>query len=156
VREAVDSLVAVLNLRGAPVKLCAPASVEAILAAERARGISLPNDYRALLTLHDGMIVFDRKFFGTRDYVEDTVLTLAAREYLQSSADWGFSGIEDCIPLANWGQPNDWLLYDPRGTFRGGEPGHVVMLNTEEHPVKDLCDALEQLEASAVRPHGKG
>ncbi len=102
------------------------------------------------------MIVLDRKFFGTRDYLEDTVLTLAAREYLQSSADWGFDGIADCIPLANWGQPNDWLLYDPRGTFRGGEPGHVVMLNTEEHPVTDLCDALGQLETSALPPARQG
>jgi hypothetical protein len=154
-RSAIGELVGTLHRYGAPVKLGAPASVEAILAAERARGISLPNDYRALLSLHDGMILFDRKFFSTRDYLEDTLLTQSAREYLQSSADWGFEGIEDCIPLANWGQPNDWLLYDPRGRVRGGKPGHVVMLNADECPVKDVCDALAQIGRIAENVLGR-
>jgi len=156
VKSAIAGLVGTLQRFGAPVKLGAPASVEAILAAERARGISLPNDYRALLSLHDGMILFDRKFFGTRDYLEDTLLTQSAREYLQSSADWGFEGIEDCIPLANWGQPNDWFLYDPRGRVRGGKPGHVVMLNADECPVKDVCDALAQIGRIAESVLGRG
>ena len=149
VRRAIDRLVATLRNHGAPVKLGAPASVEAILAAERARGISLPNDYRALLSLHDGMILFDRKFFGTRDYLEDTLLTHRAREFLQSSADHGITGIEACIPLANWGEPNDWLLYDPHGKSRGGKPGHVVVRSVAAAPAKDLCDALAQLEKLA-------
>jgi len=151
VRTAIDKLVTSLRQRGAPVRLGAPASVEAILTAERARGISLPNDYRALLTLHDGMILFDRTFFGTRDYVEDTLLTLRAREFLQSSVEHGLPGIEDCIPLANWGLPSDWLLYDPRGEVRGGGPGLLVTRRAGATVMKDVCDTLAQLEKSATR-----
>lgn len=151
VRAAIDELVATLRRRGAPVKLGAPASVEAILAAEKARGISLPNDYRALLTLHDGMILFDRTFFGTRDYVEDTLLTLRAREFLQGAVEHGLPGIEDCIPLANWGLPSDWLLHDPRGEVRGGGPGPIVTRRAGATVMKDICDALAHLAKSATR-----
>ena len=149
VREAVGQLVAKLKRKGAPVKLGDQASVEAILAAERVRGIFLPNDYRALLSLHDGMIVLDRRFFATRDYREDTSLTQAARGFLQTAAERGVAGIEACIPLAQWGRPNDWLLYDPLGKVHGGKPGYVVMLDAQAHPMKDLCDALASLEKLA-------
>lgn len=151
VRASIDKLVTSLRQRGVPVKLGAPASVEAILGAERARGISLPNDYRALLTLHDGMILFDRTFFGTRDYIEDTSLTLRAREFLESSVEQGLPGIEDCIPLASWGLPSDWLLYDPRGEVRGGGPGPIVTRRAGATVMKDVCDALAHLEKSATR-----
>ena len=151
VRAAIDELVAALRRRGVPVKLGAPASVEAILAAEKARGISLPNDYRALLTLHDGMILLDRTFFGTRDYLDDTMLTLRAREFLQSAVEHGLPGIEDCIPLANWGLPSDWLLYDPHGEVRGGAPGPIVTRRAGATVMKDICDALAHLAKSARR-----
>ena len=63
------------------------------------------------------MTLWDNEFFGTIDYRSDT----DAREDARASTSrcrrrYGATGIDECVPLANWGQPNDWLLYDPRGT----------------------------------------
>ena len=59
-----------------------PTTLEDVLVTEKARKIQLPNDYRALLTLADGMKLWDNEFFGTRDYPGDTTLAKRAREYL--------------------------------------------------------------------------
>jgi hypothetical protein len=149
VRTALDSLIATLKEYGEQSQLGAPATLDNVLATERSRRIQLPNDYRALLTLADGMKIWDNEFFGTRDYRSETDLARKAREYLEESAGYGATGIDECIPLANWGQPNDWLLYDPRGTVRRGEPGYVLMLNADEVPIDDLVAALERLEQIA-------
>jgi hypothetical protein len=149
VRTALDSLIATLKEYGEQSELAPPATLDNILATERARRIQLPNDYRALLTLADGMKVWDNQFFGTRDYRTETELAKRAREYLEESAGYGATGIDECIPLANWGQPSDWLLYDPRGTIRRGEPGYVLMLNADELPLENLVAALERLESIA-------
>ncbi|MBL9020487.1 MAG: SMI1/KNR4 family protein [Myxococcales bacterium] len=149
VRSALESLVATLKEYGEQSQLSPPASLDNILATERARRIQLPNDYRALLTLADGMKIWDNEFFGTRDYRSETELARRARAYIEESAGYGATGIDECIPLANWGQPNDWLLYDPRGTIRRGEPGYVLMLNADELPLDDLVAALQRLESIA-------
>ncbi|MBA3465474.1 MAG: SMI1/KNR4 family protein [Deltaproteobacteria bacterium] len=149
VRGALDSLIATLKNYGEQSQLNPPTTLDNILTTERARRIQLPNDYRALLTLTDGMKIWDNEFFGTRDYRSETELARRARVYLEESAGYGATGIDDCIPLANWGQPNDWLLYDPRGTVRRGEPGYVLMLNADELPLEDLVSALERLERIA-------
>jgi hypothetical protein len=65
------------------------------------------------------------------------------------SARYGRSGIDECIPLANGGQPNDWLLYDPHGHVRGGAPGYVLMLNADECPLDGLAHALDRFERIA-------
>jgi hypothetical protein len=96
------------------------------------------------------MKLWDNEFFGTRDYRGETTLAKTAREYLEMSAGYGATGIDECIPLANWGQPNDWLLYDPRGAVRRGEPGYVLMLNADELPLEDLVAALQRLEEIAT------
>jgi hypothetical protein len=149
VRTALDSLLATLREYGEQSSLNPPATLDGVLATERARKFSLPNDYRALLTLADGMRIWDNEFFGTRDYRTETELARRAREYLTESAGYGATGIDECIPLANWGQPNDWLLYDPHGAVRRGEPGYVLMLNADELPLDDLCAALARLEEIA-------
>lgn len=149
VRMAIDTLVKTLRELGETVKLEPPASVDAIAAAERARRIQLPNDYRALLTITDGMTLWDHQFLGTHDYRTDTKLARSARDYLELSARYGATGIEDCVPLANWGQPNDWLLYDPYGRYRNGEPGVVLMLNADEVPLAGVVAALERFEEIA-------
>jgi hypothetical protein len=102
--------------------------------------ISLPNDYRALLTITNGMRLWGHEFFGANDYRDHTKLALRAQRWLQEGA------LGDCTPIASWGQPNDWLLFDPRGVLRGGEPGYVLMLNADEAPMADLADALARLE----------
>ncbi len=149
VRLALDSLISTLREYGEQGQLNPPTTLDNVLAAERAKKIQLPNDYRALLTISDGMKLWDNEFLGTRDYRGETDLAKSARDYLAMSAGYGATGIDECIPLANWGQPNDWLLYDPRGTIRRGEPGYVLMLNADELPLDDLVSALERLERIA-------
>jgi len=148
VRAALDSLVGTLRQIGEPGKLNPPATLEAVLAAERAKQIQLPNDYRALLTITDGMAIWDHEFFGTLDYRGDTKLAARAREFLEMSVSYGGIGMDECVPLANWGQPNNWLLYDPRGAVREGDPGYVVMLTADPWPMNDLADALLKIEDS--------
>ena len=143
VRAALDSLVGTLKEYGEQVELRPPVRLDAILDAERARKISLPNDYRALLTITNGMRIWEHEFFGAGDYREVTPLAARAVHWLRGTA---VTGIEDCVPVACWGQPNDWLVYDPRGRVRGGQPGYVLMLSTDEHALDDLASALAHLE----------
>jgi hypothetical protein len=62
------------------------------------------------------------------------------------SVSYGGIGMDECVPLASWGQPNSWLLYDPRGAVREGDPGYVVMLTADPWPMADLAEALYRLE----------
>ncbi|MBA3398196.1 MAG: SMI1/KNR4 family protein [Deltaproteobacteria bacterium] len=149
VRASLDSAVRTLREFGEVAKLEPPATLDAVLAAERARKIQLPNDFRALLTICDGMTLWDHVFFGTVDYRNDTDLAKSARAYLESSVSLGATGLDECVPLANWGQPNDWLLYDPHGRFRGGTPGYLLMLNADECPLDGLSHALDRFERIA-------
>ena len=149
VRRALDSLLSTLKEFGEHVELRPPARLDAILDAERARKISLPNDYRALLTITNGMRLWGHEFFGAGDYREHTKLSLRAQRWLQDSTQFGQHAIAECTPIAQWGQPNDWLLFDPRGNVRGGEPGYVLMLNADESPMADLPTALHWLEGIA-------
>ena len=146
VRAALDHLVTTLKEFGEPIELRPPVRLDAILDAERARKIQLPNDYRALLTITNGMTVWDHTFFSALDYRESTPLAMTAQRYLEMQATRGAEGIEECIPLARWGQPTDWLLYDPRGRIRGGEPGYLLRLNTYEEPLENLSAALGRIE----------
>ncbi|MBV8761885.1 MAG: SMI1/KNR4 family protein [Deltaproteobacteria bacterium] len=140
VRTALDSLVGTLKELGEKVELRPPVRLDAILDAERTRRISLPNDYRALLTITNGMRLWEHEFLGAGDYRETTPLAARAVHWMQSS------GLADCVPLACWGDPHDWLMYDPRGRVRGGEPGYVLMLDKDEHRLFDLAAALAHLE----------
>jgi hypothetical protein len=149
VRAALDSLVGTLREYGEQVELRPPVRLDAILDAERAHKISLPNDYRALLTITNGMKLWEHEFFGAGDYREATPLAARAARWVQMAASYGASGLEDCVPLACWGQPNDWLVYDPRGRLRGGDPGYVLMLDADEHALTDLTAALAHLEVIA-------
>ncbi len=149
VRAALESLIDTLRELGQRTELHPPASVGTIIDVERARKIALPNDYRALLALTNGMIVWDHAFFGTSDYRDPTELSLRAQRFAQVSANAGATGIEECVPLASWGTPNDWLLFDRRGRLRGGEPGYVLVIDSEERPIEDLRAALGYLENTA-------
>ncbi|MBA3818448.1 MAG: SMI1/KNR4 family protein [Deltaproteobacteria bacterium] len=149
VRSSLDSAVRTLREFGEVARLDAPAALDAVLAAERVRKIQLPNDYRALLTICDGMTLWDHAFLGTVDYRNDTDLAKSARAYLEASATAGTIGLDECVPLANWGQPNDWLLYDPHGRFRSGTPGYLLMLNADECPLDGLSHALDRFERIA-------
>jgi hypothetical protein len=144
VRAALDSLLTTLKEFGESVDLRPGVRIDAILDAERVGKVSLPNDYRALLTLTNGMRLWEHEFFAAGDYREPTKLSTRANQYLESS--FGMTGIAECVPVANWGQPKDWLLYDPRGRLRGGEAGYVLVLDTNEEPVEDLAAALVRME----------
>ena len=147
VRAALDQLFSTLKEFGEPIELHPPVRLDAILDAERAARISLPNDYRALLTITNGMSALGAHVLRRRRLSRaHTARAVRARQYLAMSASYGAPGIDDCVPLANWGQPNDWLLYDPRGNLRGGEPGYVLMLNADEVPLADLATALTRIE----------
>ncbi len=146
VRAALEVLFSTLKEFGEPIEVHPPVRLDAILDAERAARISLPNDYRALLTITNGMQVWEHTFFGAGDYREPTPLAVRARQYQQLTASYGAPGIEDCIPIANCGRPTDWILYDPRGNLRGGEPGYVLMLDADEVPLADLATALTRIE----------
>jgi hypothetical protein len=148
VRRAIDSLAATLRELGLRVELRPPVRLDAILDAERARKISLPNDYRALLTVTNGMRIWDHEFFGAGDYRDRSRLALRAQTFLHEAASNGATGVEDCVPVASWGQA-EWLLYDPRGRMRHGEPGYVVLRRQDEIPLADLIAALARIEEAA-------
>jgi hypothetical protein len=147
VRAALDSLLSTLKEFGESVELRPPMRLDAILDAERAAKISLPNDYRALLTITNGMRLWEHEFFAAGDYREATRLATRAQHYLGSSL--GITGIAECVPVASWGQPTDWLLYDPRGRMRGGYAGYVLMLDKDGVAVDDLATALAHMENMA-------
>jgi hypothetical protein len=147
VRAALDALLGALRELGAQARLQPPAALDAVLAAERASKVQLPNDYRALLTISDGATLWDHELFGTRDLRGDTALAHRARASLAMLARSGGIGMDACVPLASWGQPDHWLLYDPRGVIRDGVPGYV-MLAADPSPVADLAEALRRLEDS--------
>jgi hypothetical protein len=149
VRAAVDRATQTITELGESVSLGPPTTLDAVLAVEAARRVALPNEYRALLTLHDGMKLWEVAFLGTADLRGDTPLAKRARAFLDGAADYGAAGIEQCVPIANWGQPNSWLLYDPRGAFRSGDPGYVILLTSDEWPQPSLVAALGQLAATA-------
>jgi hypothetical protein len=116
VRQAVDALVTELERLGQPATTNPPASLEDVLAAERAARIQLPNDYRAMLTITDGLAAWEHTFLGTKD------LLLAHL-------------VRDCVPIASSAKPNDWLLYDPRGE------GYLLA----DQPIADLVAALGRI-----------
>ncbi|CAN5726727.1 hypothetical protein BH11MYX2_BH11MYX2_13610 [soil metagenome] len=145
VRAAFEYLRATLEELGAPFETSSPAELDAVLATERAARIQLPNDFRALLTITNGCTLFDREFFGVDDYRTETALAKKARDFLAAAP----AGLDECIPLANWGQPTDWLLWDPHGHRRRGEPGYVVMLDEAASAYDDLVSVLEGIAAHA-------
>jgi hypothetical protein len=145
VRAALDSLLSTLKELGESIELRPPVRLDAILDAERSGKISLPNDYRALLTLTNGMRLWEHEFFSAGDYREHTRLATRAQHYLESS--FGVTGPVECVPVANWGQPNDWLLYDVTGRLRGGAAGYVLRVaRSDEVIVEDLPAALAHME----------
>ena len=144
VRDALDSLVGALKELGGQVELRPPARLDTILDAERAGKVSLPNDYRAFLSITNGMRLLDREFMATADYREPTTLAQRARHFVH--AEYAMSGLADCVPLASWGSNDDWLLYDPRGRVRGGSPGYIATLGKDEIILDDLVAALMWLE----------
>ncbi|HEY4055079.1 MAG TPA: SMI1/KNR4 family protein [Kofleriaceae bacterium] len=145
VRNALEEVRATLEELGGTMEVAPPAELDAVLASERAAHIQLPNDFRALLTITNGCTLFDREFFGVDDYRTETALAKRARAYLSAAP----AGIDECIPLANWGQGNDWLLWDPHGHRRRGAPGYVVMSDDAESTYDDLVSVLEDVASHA-------
>lgn len=142
VKRALAVAVRPFEKRGHAVKLGKAASLAKIAKAEKVAKVSFPNDYRALLTLHDGAALYDNVILGTADWEGGKVLA-SSRRFVDDAVAYGAVGLDDCFPIANLGQPNDWLLYDPRGAARGGKPGYLLMLNADEQPMKNLVEALE-------------
>jgi len=149
VRAALDTLITTLRELGQQARLHEPASLDLVLAAERARGVELPNDYRALLTVSDGFAVWEHEFASTKDLRGDTPLARAAREFVDARLT-GTVGAEGCIALARCAQPDEWLLYDARGTLRGGEPGYLLVLATGPVLLDDLTQVLAYVAQTAA------
>src|SRR5262249_33454617 len=138
---------ATLRELGGSSQLRPPAALDAVLAAERAARIQLPNDYRALLTISDGAALWDHELFGLRDLRGDTGLARRARASLAATVRSGGIGMDACVPLGSWGPPDHWLLYDPRGVVRDGSPGYLVIAG-DPTPLPDLATALGELAAA--------
>lgn len=145
VRGALDGVVRTLRRYGERAVLAPGASVDAIRGVERTRRMQLPNDYRALLTIADGLVLWDHAFFGTADYRTPSPLAQRAHDFFASARD----GLAGCVPLAYWGQPSDWLLYDPHGHVRGGDPGYLLVLDATECPLDGLTHALARFDLIA-------
>lgn len=143
VRVALEGVLATVRRFGEKPLLAPPATLDRVLAAEHAARIQLPNDYRALLTLSDAPRVLEFAFASTADLARDGELSRIARACLSST----FGG---CVPLAQWGQPTDWLVYDPMGSVRGGAPGYVLVLDDDPLTLRDLVHAFERLEQAAA------
>lgn len=150
IRAALDSLVATLRELGMRVELRPPVRLDAILDAERARKISLPNDYRALLTITNGMRVWDREFFGAGDFRDRTKLAQRAQGYIAKVAAGAGGGkaIDACVLLASWGGDKTWLVWDPTGSMRGA-PGYAILVDTYAQAVESLASALAEIERDA-------
>jgi hypothetical protein len=120
------------------VRLAPPATTARIEEAEEACKVDLPDDYRAFLMLHDGASFGGRSFqlLGTEDLRGGTKLWESGREFIEMSADYGSAELLECIPIGNLGQPNDWLLYDPR------ERQYLYCLNADSIAMKTLADAV--------------
>jgi hypothetical protein len=149
VRAALDAALATLRKLGDKPTLAEPASLERILATEQAAQIQLPNDYRALLTLADGPRLLEFAFLGTGDLATDSELARSSRAWLTSARE-DHAGVGACVPLAKWGEPTDWLIYDPMGGVRGGDPGYVLLFDDGRMPLRDLVHAFERLEQAAA------
>jgi len=89
------------------VELRPPVRLDAILDAERAGKISLPNDYRALLTITNGMRLWEHEFFSAGDYRESTTLAIRAQQYL--GPNLGVAGLAEGVPLAHRGHGHEWV-----------------------------------------------
>lgn len=137
VRAALDALVGTLHDIGDTAEVRPAADLQAVLAAERAARISLPNDYRALLTLADGIFSGSCQLFGLDDIRGTTPLAKKARAFAASEPD-----VDSCIPLGYIGRSTDWLFYDPAGTTRRLGPGFFVMFDQGSALSDDLADAL--------------
>lgn len=144
VRAMLDDVIAALTDFDAIVTLNEPATLEDILAAERACQITLPDDYRALLMLHDGLRLWDEAFLGTLDYTSATDLAARAADYLETCTR---DGSDALVPLASRGA-RTWLLYDPRGAYRRG-PGYVIRAETSSTPAASLVELLGGIVHSA-------
>jgi len=55
------------------------------------------------------------RVFGTSDFIDGSELERKARAFIDETAGWGRSEITGSLPLANLGQPNDWLLHSADG-----------------------------------------
>ena len=144
IRAALDRAIEAVRDFDGVVVLNPPASLDAIRAAERACHISLPDDYRALLSLHDGLRLWDESFLGTLDFTTATDLSARAGDFLDGATR---AGSEHLIPLSNRGT-HSWLLYDPRGAYRRG-PGYVLRVESGSDPQRGLVEFLEHLAAGA-------
>lgn len=131
VRAALDKLIATLADFGQRATRHPPATIADVVATEAERQIQLPNDYRALLTITDGLAIWDHTFYGTGDYRTAAL-------------------VNDCIPIANCGQPDEWLVYDSFGRMREGEPGYVLMLDASDTPLDGLVAALGHIARTAA------
>ncbi|HEU0030014.1 MAG TPA: SMI1/KNR4 family protein [Kofleriaceae bacterium] len=135
----------------------------AIVAVEKQLGVPLPNDFRAFLTLHDGLKaghfgyghrrVSGDEILGLADLgggkrTSDTQLAKWAREWLDGQARHGSSTILDCVPLATFTQTSNWVLYDPIGhylaevTGKRARPGYIMQMNADAWIVPRFADAL--------------
>lgn len=130
VRAALDDAIRAIRAYHGVVELNPPASIDAIIAAERACAVRLPDDYRALLTLHDGMRLWDEAFLGTLDYA--TATDLSSRAPME----------DDLVPLLRAGD-DAWLLYDPRRTR------YLLRADDRTAAVRGITEFLGRLAQSA-------
>lgn len=121
VQRAVDDLVSELDRLGQPSTRHPPATLEQVLAAERAARIQLPNDYRALLTITDGLAVWEHQFYGTAELRTAHL-------------------VHDRVPIARGTRPADWLFYDPYGD------GYLLA----DQVVPDLVTVLHRIGRTAA------
>jgi hypothetical protein len=113
------------------------ASEARIAGAETRAGRPFPDEFSRLLQLHDGCSFGGVRFLGSGDFIDETELLVRAREFIQDTLRFDREEIRDSLPLANLGQPNDWLMYDSQGQF-------VVWLTADDHPSSSLEEVLRQ------------
>jgi hypothetical protein len=145
---AVERAMAAVEKYGLTVQRGGAASFESVLAAEKRAGTAFPADYRVLLTLRDGLVLDGYQFLGTADWLGDTKLAKAARTFATTRR-----GLEKCLAIAHWAQPNHWLFYDPSGGVRGA-PGYMFFHGSERTAIAGLASALEEIRAATEIVYG--
>jgi hypothetical protein len=114
-----------------------PATDGAVLRAQQAAGFDFPTDYAALLLQNDGASLgFSLSVLGTADWLGNSQLLQRGRAFVADSTSYDNADIAGCVPIANLGQPNDWLLYHP------ARHAYEYCLNADTFRVDTLAAAL--------------
>jgi len=123
----------------------APATADALAAYERHLGRPLPPSYRAFLELHDGYrgLAYPGDMLAIGDLLPGGKSAEAISKWRERSLRWGAEETREAIPIANLGQPNNWVFLDPT---RPRARGELTVVEWEPEDTTEYPDLVAFLE----------